>query len=404
MNPFRLKCPVALGLFFLACLVGTTLAEAPPEIVLGMSTALSGSAAYVGQDIRLGIMVGLARANRNGGVNGRKLRLIVLDDGYEPARTMPNMRSLLEKENVLAVIGNVGTATAIAALPVINEEKTLLFAPVSGGRVLRDNPPARYIINYRASDDEETAAMIDGLIGHAGLQVEDIAFFTQRDNYGDAGFAGGLAALKRHGLRDARAILHVRYERNTLAVENAVASLLVAEHAPRAVVMVGGYAPCTKFIKLCREAEFNPVFLGVSFVGSRSLAQVLGTTDAQVIVTQVVPDPLDQGIPIACEYQIDLKALDPSASAGFADFEGYIAARILTLALNKIKSAPTREAVVDALETLGQFEIGLGEPLNLSRDEHQASHRVWPTKLKEGVFVPFTWSDIAGEFKKDTAR
>jgi hypothetical protein len=85
---------------------------------------------------------------------------------------------------------------------------------------------------------------------------------------------------------------------------------------------------------------------------------------------------------------------DWSASAGFGDLEGYIAARILTLALEKIQGSPTREAVIDALEGLGKFDIGLGETLYLSRTEHQASHRVWPTILRGGRFEPFQWSDI----------
>jgi branched-chain amino acid transport system substrate-binding protein len=86
--------------------------------------------------------------------------------------------------------------------------------------------------------------------------------------------------------------------------------------------------------------------------------------------------------------------MDPSATPGFGDLEGYIAARILTRALEKIRGSLTRETIVDALEGLGQFDIGLGEPLYLSRMEHQASHRVWPTQLKEGRFVPFRWSEM----------
>ena len=107
-----------------------------------------------------------------------------------------------------------------------------------------------------------------------------------------------------------------------------------------------------------------------------------------------MPLPSDESVPIVREYQADLKALVPSASSGFVDFEGYIAARILTLALEKIQGPPTREAVVDALEGLGKFDIGLGEPLYLSRTEHQASHRVWPTLLKGRRFVPFQWSAL----------
>jgi hypothetical protein len=91
--------------------------------------------------------------------------------------------------------------------------------------------------------------------------------------------------------------------------------------------------------------------------------------------------------------------MDPSAAAGFGDLEGYIAARILTLALEKIPGPPTREMVVDALEGLGQFDIGLGEPLFLSSAEHQASHRIWPTLLEEGIFAPFQWSAITALVK-----
>jgi ABC-type branched-subunit amino acid transport system substrate-binding protein len=366
-----------------------------------MSTALSGPAAALGKDMREGVLAGFERANRAGGVNGRKLRLVALDDGYEPSRTAPNMRQLIDKENVLAVIGNVGTPTAIVAIPIAIEQKTLFFAAYTGAGLLRNKPPDRYVINYRASYAEEAGTMIDGLLGDLGFKPEEIAFFTQRDGYGDAGFNGGVAALKRHGLTDEKGIMHVRYERNTLAVENAVASLIVAEHPPRAIVMVGAYAPCAKFIQQCREAGLRALFLNVSFVGSTPLAKELGKTDAPVVVMQVVPSPLDMSLPIVREYFADLHSLDPSAPPSFGDLEGYIAARIFITALEKIKDMPTRESIVDALEGLGKFDIGLGESLDLGPEEHQACHRVWPTILRDGAFTPFRWKDIAGLVKTD---
>jgi branched-chain amino acid transport system substrate-binding protein len=374
-------------------------ADPPAEIVLGMSTALTGNAGELGKNMQRGILAGLERANRSGGVNARKLRLVGLDDAYEPARTEPNMRQLIEKDKVLAIIGNVGTPTAVVAVPLANDQKTLLFGAFSGGPNLRHDPPDRYVINFRAGYAEETAAMIDALIDIAGIKPEEIAFFTQRDDYDDVGFAVGVVALQRHGLRDPKTVLHVGYAGNTLAVESAVADLLMAKNPPRAVVMTGAYAPCAKFIRLCRALDLNPLFLNVSFVGGNSLADALGKTDAHIVITQVVPYPSDNGVPIVREYQADLKAIDPSATAGFSDLEGYIDARILTLALEKIQGPPTRESVVDALEALGKFDIGLGEPLCLSRSEHQASHRVWPTILKGDRFVPFHWSDITTVFK-----
>jgi branched-chain amino acid transport system substrate-binding protein len=372
-----------------------------PEIVLGMSAVLSGPAETLGKDMRRGVLAGIERANRAGGVKGRNLRLISLDDGYEPWRTGPNMRQLVEKENVLAIIGNVGTPTAIVAVPIAMEKKTLFFAAYSGAGVLRQNPPERYVINFRASYAEETSAMIDALVDELGVKPEEIALFTQRDGYGDAGFTGSIAALKRHGLKDEKSVVHVRYERNTLAVENAVADLVLVERQPRAVVMVGAYAPCAKFIKLCCESGLRPLFLNVSFVGSNPLAKELAGIDATVIVTQVVPHPLDTTAPIVRDYLADLRAFDPHAVPGFGDLEGYIAARILMSALGTIDGQPTRESIVDALEALGDFDLGLGNRLKLAKDAHQASHSVWPTILANGTFVPLKWAALSEALKKE---
>jgi branched-chain amino acid transport system substrate-binding protein len=345
----------ALTILFLLQALGTRTvqaaeADATNEIVLGMSAVFTGVNADLGKNMQRGILAGLERANRGAGVNGHKLRLIALDDGYEPARTGLNMRQLIEKEHVLALIGNVGTPTAIVAVPLANEQKTLLFAPFAGGPILRNDPPDRYVINFRAGFAEELTAMIDALIDIGGLKPEEIAFLTQKEN---SVFAMGVAALQRHGLKDPSTILHTVYERNTLAVEGAVADLLTAEKPPRAVLVFATYGACAKFIKLCRDSDLNPIFLSLSFVGGNSLAEALDKTDARLIVTQVVPNPLDATIPIVRQYQADLKAMDPSSSADFGDLEGYIATRILTLALANIQGALTREAVVDALEELG---------------------------------------------------
>ena len=131
------------------------------------------------------------------------------------------MRRLIEEQRVLAVVGNVGTPTAIAAVPIALEARTLFFGAFTGAGVLRKEPPDRYVINYRASYAEETAAMVRALVAIAHITPEEIAFFTQRDGYGDAGFAGGIAALTQHGLKDPATVAHGRYERNTLDVEKA---------------------------------------------------------------------------------------------------------------------------------------------------------------------------------------
>ncbi|MCB9849642.1 MAG: ABC transporter substrate-binding protein [Phycisphaerales bacterium] len=358
-----------------------------------MSTALTGPADELGLNVQAGVLAALDEANRAGGVIGRTLRLVTLDDGYEPSRTAPNMHKLIEEEKVLAVIGNVGTPTAVAAIPIVNARQVVLFGAYTGAGALRKTPPDRYVINYRASYADETSAMVDALVNEAGISVDEIAFFTQRDAYGDAGYVGGVAAMQRHGLKSEVNIAHGRYERNTDAVENGLADIVSAHVSPRAVIMVGAYAPCAAFIKLAREYGFDPIFLNVSFVGSQPLANVLGDAGEGVIVTQVVPH-FDSDLPIAREYRSALAARGGDMQPTFGSFEGYIAGRILLRALSDVTEIPTRESIVDALDGLGKFDIGLGLELELSPDQHSACHEVWPTVIRGGEVVPMSWTDL----------
>jgi ABC-type branched-subunit amino acid transport system substrate-binding protein len=369
--------------------------EGGETVLLGMSTALSGPAAELGENMRAGVLAAVEEANRAGGMGGLKLELIALDDQYEPAQTVPNMRRLIEQEQVVAVIGNVGTPTAVSAIPIANETKTPFYGAFTGAGVLRKQPPDRYVVNYRASYAEETAAMVDALVGQLGLRPGEVAFFTQRDAYGDAGFVGGIAALKRYGLASEHDVAHGRYERNTLAVEDGLAEVMQADPPPRAVIMVGAYAPCARFIELARDVGVDAHFLNVSFVGAAPLAASLGERGDGVIITQVVPH-VDSQVPLVREYRRALTAWKTTASPTFGSLEGYIAARILIRALSEIEGEITRESVIGALEGLGEFDLGLGVPLMLGPDRHQASHTVWPTILRGGRIQPLDWSALSG--------
>src|SRR5258706_2705527 len=363
------------------------------DLVLGMSTALTGPAADLGNKMLDGVNAALAEVERTGGIRGRHVRLIALDDGYEPDRAGPNVRKLVDDEHVLAIVGDVGTPTAVAALPITNASGTPFYGAFTGAGLLRKSPPEHGVVNYRASYAEETRAMVDALIEHAGLSCKEIAFFTQRDAYGDAGFAGGVGALKSHGMKDEAGVLHVRYERNTLAVEKALADVMLAEPPPRAIIMVGTYKPCAAFIKLARQNGLDSLFLNVSFVGSMSLLRELGDQGEGVIVTQIVPH-FEADLPIVKEYRHALEALDPQKKPEFISLEGYISTRILSRALSTIEGTPDREAVIRALEGLGSFDIGIGEPLHLSPEDHQACHRVWPTIVHGDRILPFDWSEL----------
>ena len=378
---------------------GTGLRVTPPPenetVLLGMSAALTGPTSSLGLGMRQGVEAAILEVNQAPTHAGRTLKLMVLDDGYEPARTGPAMRQLIEKEHVAAVIGNVGTPTAVAAIPIVNETHVPLVGCFTGAGNLRKTPPDRYVINYRASYAEETGAMVDALVNVAGLEPTEIGFFTQRDAFGDAGFAGGIAALKRHGLRDTSLVCQGRFERNTTNVDGGLADLLSARTPVRAVIMVGTSAPCAEFIKAARRAGLEALFLNVSFVDAINLAERLGPDGDGVIVTEVVPH-FDSEMAIVQDYRRALAKLPDHSAPNFVSLEGYIAARMLVRALDNVERPVTSDAITDALERLGSFDLGMDEPLRLGPQEHQACHRVWPTKLAQGKVVPIEWNSLRG--------
>lgn len=363
--------------------------EATDTLRFGMSTALSGPAADLGKSMRAGVAAAFAEQNRQHGIHGRQLELVVLDDGYEPVNTAPNMRTLIEGDKVLGVVGNVGTPTAVAAIPIAVETRTPFFGAFTGAGVLRRTPPDRFVINFRASYAQETSAMVEALIA-AGIKPQEVAFFTQRDAYGDAGFSHGIDALSKYSATVRSGVAHGTYERNTLAVEGGLADILMHDPPAKAVIMIGTYASCAKFIRLAREVDFQPLFLNVSFVGSASLAHDLGELGEGVVITQVVPH-YDSDVPLARDARRALAEID--AVANFCSLEGYAVGQILCLALDRISGTVTRESITESLENLGQFDIGMGRALELSATRHQASDHVWPTVIHGGKVVPTTWSE-----------
>jgi len=350
------------------------------ELKVGMSGALSGPAAALGLGMKRGIDAYFARVNATGGVHGHTLRLVALDDGYEPSRAATNMHKLIDDDKVFAILGNPGTPTAAVAVPIANAKHVPFFGAFTGAGLLRKAPPDRYVINFRASYAQETSEMVRG-ITELGIRPEEIAFFTQNDAYGDAGYSGGIVALKKLGYADAERLPHARYPRNTVDVEGAVARVLDPTLRPRAIIMIGAYKPCAKFIRLAKHNGMHALFVNVSFVIGDSLLRELGDDADGVVVTQVVP-PVDSDVAAVREYRDAV----PVVERGFVSLEGFLAARAFVEGLRRAGPGATPDAFIDALEGAGPMDLGLGQPVELSKTRHQLSNRVWPMIVEHGQF------------------
>ena len=349
------------------------------KIVFGQSAAFEGPARALGLGMREGILAAFHEANSAGGIKGRNLELIGYDDGYEPNRAIANTKKLILEDKVFALIGEVGTPTSKAALPISADAAVPFIGPFTGAEFLR-NPSQRTVVNVRASYFQETEAMVQHLT--KDLNVSRIAIFYQDDSYGRAGLAGVEKALAKRGMQ---LVAEGTYMRNTTAVKTAL--LAIRKSEPEAVIMIGAYKPCAEFIKLAKKIGVRARFLNVSFVGSRALARELGPDGEGVIVTQVVPFPESTDVPLVARYQKALKAFNPVADPGFVSLEGYMVGRLVAQALEQLDGSPTRVGLLDVFSKGGLFDLD-GVELNYGPQDNQGMDQVFLTIIQsDGNFM-----------------
>jgi ABC-type branched-subunit amino acid transport system substrate-binding protein len=315
--------------------------------------------------------------NAQGGVHGRKIELTTLDDGYEPARTVPNTKELIEKHRVFALIGYVGTPTSIAAAPLFTEARVPFFGPFTGAEALRQ-PFNRYIFHVRASYYDETDKIVEQVVATGG---KNIAVFYQDDAYGQAGLKGVELAMQKRGLKVSGL---GTVERNTLKVEKAVE--VIHKAAPDAVVMVGAYAACAEFIRQMKKAGSATQFYNVSFVGSKALADALGADGVGVAISQVVPFPWGTSVPAVKEYQT-LSAKAGNTDYNFSAIEGFLVAKVFVEGLRRTGKSPTRDSFISTVEKMQDVDVG-GFFVTYSPKSHAGSKFVDLTIIaRDGKFL-----------------
>jgi branched-chain amino acid transport system substrate-binding protein len=356
------------------------------EIRIGSSLALEGHASYLGKQTLHGAQAYLTHINEQGGVHGRKIRVIAYDDGYDPPFCLANTQKLIVQDKVFALFCYVGTPTTVKILPLIEAAKIPLVGMFTGANALRE-PVHRYLINVRASYYQETGATVRHFVEELG--IKKVAVFYQYDTYGFDGLKGTELALKKYGLAP---VARGSYIRGTLNVEEGLEKIINSD--AEAVVMIGTYDPCAKFIKLSKSRGFNPVFYNVSFVGADELARRLGKDGEGVIVSQVVPPPerpeMQELLWGVREYANFLQEYYPEDDLNFVGLEGYINARVLVEGLKRAGRMLDRERFIDAIESIQNYDLGIANTLSFSPTDHQGLERVYFTRIENGKFVMIT--------------
>ena len=350
-----LSLPISIHSFFLCVLLAfptsSSHADETGTLLLGQSCALSGPAKNLGLNMRAGLQAAIAEINDSGGVKGHTLQLRSKDDGYEPDKAIKNTLELIQDDQVFLLIGEVGTPTSKAVLPLIDRYEIPFFAPLTGAELLR-TPPHPYVINIRKSYYQEMEALVSHLTDT--LNMRHVACFYQNDSYGFAGLEGVKRALQK---RDMQLTSMGSYERNTIAVMGGMKAIY--KKNPEAIILVGTYAACSEFIKLSKaKYPGKRIFGNISFVGTKSLQEALGHYGKDVLVSQVVPFPWDDTLPLVAEYRRAMTKYQRNTPVGFISLEGYIAGKLFAAISEAVVGNLTRKKFIQTMYKVGTFNLG----------------------------------------------
>ena len=371
----RLITITALGMMAVSSYAETGVTDT--AITIGMSAPFSGPNGAYGIDMRQTIQAYFDQINKSGGINGRKLDLVALDDGYETERTVANTKTLLKEKNAFALLAYYGSSPTTEAMnTVFGPAKVPLVGTISGANTLREplnsNANGRYMFNVRASYADETEAIVNQLVS---LGLKSIAVFYQNDGFGKSGLEGVTAALAKHKLAPSAT---ATVERNSIDVQKAAEAIGKAN--PQAVVMVTLYKPTAAFVKEMKRNNQNPMFMTLSPVGTEQLVQELGASARGIGISQVVPYPWNDVTPVVREYQ---KLASKPGSYSYYGLEGYLMAKTLVEGLKRTGKELTRDKLVSSLEGMGNVDFG-GYRVNYSPNSRQGSRFVELTVVGPG--------------------
>ncbi|CAG0960919.1 hypothetical protein BURK2_00728 [Burkholderiales bacterium] len=348
------------------------------EILLGQSVALSGTLGALGKQYTAGAQLYLDAINEAGGVHGRRIRLLSVDDGYDTQRALDNTRKLLREDKVFALFNYLGTGIATAHLPVIVAEKVPFFAPYSGADHLRKTHN-RYLFHIRASYSDEAEKIVEHL--HS-LGYSRIGVLQNNDVFGRSALASIEEAMTRRKIRPAAVGV---IESNSNDARAAAAAL--APYDPQVIILASAGGGAIAFIREYAKKELRTQYYAFSVVSSEQLIRELGPDSQGITVTQVMPFPWKSLLGITREYQRLLTARDPSAKPGYTHFEGFVAAKAFVEALRLAGRDLTRERLLASLQRMDALDLG-GFVLSFRPGNHNGSRFVELTLIgKDGKFV-----------------
>lgn len=321
----------------------------PTEIRLGASAVLSGPLGPQTVQYGEGSRLLFDAVNASGGVHGRKISYVTLDDGFDPKRAVENTQKLLADNKVFMVFNSTGTAQTAAVLPLLKESKTILFGPVTGASALRDNFNP-YVFHVRASYANESVRMLSQL---KQTGVQRVAFFYQDDGLGKA----LLAEVKKASVAENLPLV-VEVKVDPAAPDFAAAAATTAQANPQAVIVGTAGLTFTNYVKALQATAARPVLYGFSVANPDGINRELKDKARGIILAQIMPSLRNNTVPVVAEYLKLHAAKSPDVPPSAAQFEGFVHARLLVEGLKRTGRELNTASFIKTMEGAGEIAFG----------------------------------------------
>ncbi|MGC2518561.1 MAG: ABC transporter substrate-binding protein [Burkholderiales bacterium] len=333
------------------------------SILLGQSAPLSGSNREFGVDIRDGALAYFKKVNEAGGVYGRKIELVTLDDGNVVQRADENTRALIEQRGVFALFGYASATLSRPALPYVEKHHVPFLAPFTGADPMRAYN--RYVYNMRASYADELEKIVDYFVP---LSIKRFAIVHYDDAVGRENFTAVDRALKKRNLTAVS--VGAFKDRAKPDIEAGMNAVLKGN--PDVVIFTTLYKATADSIRFARKNGSAAFMVSNSFPGASQLAKELGSDGVGLVVATVAPPFARAALPIVAEYRAAMVKYAGRKDFSFTSVEAYIGAKVVAEALRRAGPKLTRENFMQALDGMSDFDAG-GYTIAFAPNNHNPS-------------------------------
>lgn len=342
------------------------------SIVIGRTAGITGPVAGAAKELGDGAQAYFDSVNAKGGVNGFQIKVITLDDKFDPKLAAANAEILIKKEKVFALFLTRGTPHNEAILPLLAEGNVPLIAPSTGGAIFHV-PVNRLVFNVRAKYQTEVAKGVDYFSQNG---IKKIALAYVDDAFGQDALTGFKVSMAAKKLSPEQA---VKFDRTKPNIDEIVRTIITWN--PPALIMASSGKTTLDIIKMLHAKGNKTQIMVMSNNSRETFAKELGEAGVGVLISQITPPPKMLSNEVGKEFHLAAKAAGINYS--YAAMEGFIAAKVLVEGLRLAGPKPTRASFTEGLEGMKKFDLG-GIMIGYSPTDHTGSEYVDLTMIGKG--------------------